>query len=642
MPNHLIHSHSPYLLQHANNPINWYPWGNEALQKASKENKPIFLSIGYSSCHWCHVMQKESFENDHIAKILNKHFISIKVDKEERPDIDKHFQAVYRLMNGKSGGWPTSIFLTPNLKPFYSATYIPPIAKYGMMPFDELLHLIAKKYAKDEQLLKAKGQEVLTFLNPQKTTIQATRLDNSIATRFISQAKQLFDTKHGGFGKPPKFPQVSTYQTLLALHKLHTDPAILPMITLSLDAMARGGFYDRIDGGFCRYSTDEAWLIPHFEKMGYDNALLCELYLDVYKETKSPHYLEIAQKSIDFFIANMSQNGLFFAASDADTEGVEGEYFVFTKNEIQNAWMEALIPKKDIDTLLDVLEVTKNGNFEGKNIITTQDSALAESLPFYTQAIDALAALRAKRVYPFIDKKIITAWNSMMIKTLFKASVSLPNYLESAKKSLHALLETLYLDGKLYHTTLYGNTPTIEAFLEDYAYLIDALIEAHQATLDKTYLDIAQDLANEAIRKFYKNKKWYFSQGDFQTKADIYDSSYPSSLSVMLEALLKLHSLQQQEYLHIVFDSLQMVSYDVMRQPISSPKLALVVMELLYGFYQLKTPLEASKQQKLSFRYPFVLAGTSLDEKWSLCNEQKCFLHTNNIDEIATFLDRTP
>lgn len=642
MPNNLIHSDSPYLLQHANNPVNWYPWGEEALQKAKLENKPIFLSIGYSSCHWCHVMEKESFEDKDIADILNQHFVSIKVDKEERPDIDKHFQEVYALMNRRGGGWPTSIFLTPELKPFYTATYLPPVPKYGMMSFRELLELISQKFAKEADLLCSKGEEILSFLNQNKTKIEATKLDKSITTRFITQAKQLFDNTNGGFGSAPKFPQVSTYQTLLALDSLNSDISILSMVTTSLDSMARGGLYDRVDGGFCRYSTDEAWVVPHFEKMGYDNALLCELYLDAYQTTKKPHYLAIAQKSIDFVIQKMSQDGLFFAASDADTKEIEGEYFVFTKHEIQNAWMEASIPKKDIDILYDALSVTQHGNFEGKNIISAKNSSTVELLAYYAKAIDALKDLRKTRQYPFVDKKIITSWNAMMIKALFKATKISPHYLAIAQKCLDSLLDTLYLEGQLYHATLISKKPKIEAFLEDYAYLAQALLEGYQATHKRSYLTLAVTLANEAIKRYYKNKKWYFSQGDFITDADIYDSSYPSSMAIILEVLISLHTLREQEYLHIVFDSLQRVSYDVMRQPISSPTLTRVIAQFLYGVFLLKGPQNALHPYPMldQIDYPFLLTQEIKEDKWILCDSTSCFVETKEIDEIIKYLQK--
>ena len=330
MANHLKNEHSPYLQQHADNPVDWYPWGEEAFAKAREENKAIFLSIGYSSCHWCHVMEQESFEDEATAKILNEHFIAIKVDREERPDIDKHFQEVYQLMNQRPGGWPTSIFLTQEQKPFYSATYIPDEPRYGMMSFSSLLEVIADKYKKEKDLLTEKADEILRFLNPKEDKIQATKLDLSIINRVSDQAKQLFDNKDGGFNKAPKFPQASTLDLLLDVYRITGDKETLNMVLLSLSSMAKGGLRDLVDGGFCRYSTDNEWLVPHFEKMTYDNALLSEVYLKAYHVSGNDFYKSVAFETIDFMIKNMSEDGLFYSATDADTEGEEGKYFVYT------------------------------------------------------------------------------------------------------------------------------------------------------------------------------------------------------------------------------------------------------------------------------------------------------------------------
>ncbi len=578
MANKLKNEPSLYLQQHASNPVNWYPWGEEALELAREHNLPIFLSIGYSSCHWCHVMEHESFENEEIAKVLNTNFISIKVDKEERTDIDKYFQEVYTLMNGRSGGWPTSIFLTPELKPFYSATYIPPVPKHGMMAFDELLATISKKYKAEPDLLNEKGDEILNALRP-KMKIEATKLDIDIINRFVSQAISLYDDKNGGFGKTPKFPQVSTHLTLLELYKITNDKKILDMVTFSLNAMARGGIYDRVDGGFCRYSTDERWLVPHFEKMTYDNALLSELYLKAYDVTKNEIYKDIATLTIDFMIDKMSHDGLFYAASDADNNGIEGEYFVYSFNEAIEAMVVSGLSEKEVFLVADELDISLLGNFEGKSIVNVKDTN--KKISNYDIAITALQDIRSKREYPQIDTKVITSWNSMMIKTLFVASDVDDKYLEIAKNSLSQLIAKIFIDNTLYHTAIGDGKPTVKAFLEDYAYFADMLLWAYDKTKNRNYLEFAGDICNEAILKFYKNRHWSYTNGIFASKAEIYDSSYPSSLAMVLSSLDRLTMLGLNDYSRIVADTLEVHSHSLMRQPISSPMLTSVTVRFL-------------------------------------------------------------
>ncbi|KIM04198.1 MAG: hypothetical protein KN64_08900 [Sulfurovum sp. AS07-7] len=637
MPNHLINETSPYLLAHAKNPVNWYPWGEDALRLARQENKPIFLSIGYSSCHWCHVMEKESFENEMIAKILNENFISIKIDREERPDIDKYFQEVYLLMNGRSGGWPTSIFLTPDLKPFYSATYIPSTPKYGMMGFDELLNVITKRYKQDESLLKEKGNEILEFLNPKKRKIEATRLELGIESKFTAQTKSIYDKNFGGFGDSPKFPQASTYMTLIDFYKFNNDDELFRLIKHSLNCMVRGGFYDLVDGGFCRYSTDKKWLVPHFEKMTYDNALLCELYLKAYLLTSDEKYKSIAFDTAKFMLDRMSDGELFYSASDADSKGKEGEYFVYDYDEALQAFKNAGI--NDPAMTAKQLSITKNGNFEGKSIINCKE----ENIPQYDIAINALKDLRLKREYPFIDKKIILAWNAMMINSLFLLSQIDESYTDKAKDSLAYLIKKLYKNNTLYHSTINDNEPKIEAFLEDYAYLTNTLIGAYNVTHKKSYLDFATILANEAIKKFYKNYEWEFANGDFATKAEIYDSSYPSSLAIMLDALLKLDILTNFDYEEIIFKSIERHSYSLMRQPISSPLMCSAASKYLRKYVILKSSkvnMENFKNEILKLNYPYLLTEINDDDNWSICGKGACFAHASSFNEIKIELDK--
>lgn len=637
MSNKLINEDSPYLLQHAQNPVDWYPWCDEAFNKAKKENKAIFLSIGYSSCHWCHVMERESFESDEIAKILNKHFVSIKVDREERPDIDRHYQEVYQLMNGRPGGWPTTIFLSHDLKPFYSATYIPPEPRYGMMAFDQLLDTIAKKYREDKDTLIEKGVEILSHLDPKLDKVEATKLDLSIIKRYEDQAKQLFDSNNGGFNKAPKFPQVSTLALLLDIYRLNGDKESMDMVVSTLDAISRGGLYDRIDGGFCRYSTDDKWLVPHFEKMTYDNALLSQLYLKAYLLTTDELYKNIAFETIDFMLSKMSEEHLFYSASDADTNGVEGDYFVYSYSEVMEKCNSSNIPKDGIEKLLAQFNISKEGNFEGKNIVCIDDPRAIDDIEYYEEALELLRELRRDKIYPDIDKKIQLSWNSMMIKSLFIASSIDDRYLQIAIDSLDKLMDTFYIDEELYHTTIIGKTPKIKAFLEDYAYLCDTLIEAYETTLNELYLIIAVKLANAAIEKYFAQGIWKFSRGEFETKADIYDSSYPSAMATMLSSLLSISSLVDSVYKKFVYRTLEIHSYNVMRQPISSPQMSHAVIRYLKDDIIIKA--EESKllphiKERYTLSYPFSYIKIDKNDGFMLCTSSSCFNHVADWKDI--------
>ncbi len=634
--NRLIKEDSPYLQLHAHNPIDWYPWGEDAFARAKRENKPIFLSIGYSSCHWCHVMERESFENMEIAKILNNNFISIKVDKEERPDIDKHYQEVFYMMNGKAGGWPTSIFMSSELEPFYSTTYIPIESIGGIMDIKTLLHLIIKRYQEDKELLHSKGKELLEFMAKKKTTIQATKLNLSIIDTTISHAHKLADTTNGGFGFAPKFPHASTLELLLDVYLLNKDESILKIVTKSLDEMSKGGLYDRVDGGFCRYSVDNIWLVPHFEKMSYDNALLSYIYTKAYLITKNPKYKEVAIASIEFMLSYMSEDGLFYSASDADSDGVEGAYFVYSYDEVEQILRKSEYSKGKIDEIMFSFNITKKGNFEGKNIIRV-DKPIKE----YKEVIELLKNIRKERKYPFIDKKIITSINAMMIKSLFFASHLDTKYKELAIDSLEKLVKKVYIDKKLYHTTLIHKNPKIDGFLEDSAYLAEAMLEAYRFTLDEGYLIGASSVANSAIEKFYDNGKWYFSKGQFSTYADSFDSSYPSSLSTMLCVLLSLSSLVEFGYKKIVYRTLEVESYEVARQPLSRPKLTSAVIRYFKDDIIVKSTknnlLSHIYDEKLS-SYPYTLLRNTLDEKFLICNSNSCFGEERSFEEIKNFI----
>jgi len=483
MSNRLSFEDSPYLQQHKDNPLDWYPWCDEAFEKARTEHKGIFISIGYSSCHWCHVMEHEVFENTEIAAFVNQHFVCIKVDREERPDIDKHYQELHNLLNRRSGGWPLSVFCTPENKPFYAATYIPPYSRDRMMGFSELTAIIAEKIAQNDEKLFQNADEITGYLRPKNESVQAAVLNDKIITQFTLQAQHNYDETNGGFSKSPKFPHVSTLQTLMCIERLNSDEKVKNILFHTLDSMALGGMYDLIDGGFCRYSTDEAWLVPHFEKMTYDNALLCELYAKAALHYKNDHYLLIARESADFMMNFMMEDDLFYSASDADSDGEEGKYFVYSYEEITQALEKCGVT--DVAHAAMQIGASAEGNFEGHCIIRL----LGNERPEWFETLKTqLRTLRQTRTYPFIDRKVITAWNAMMIKALFVLGKADPLYKDQAIRSLDKLKSAMFLDERLKHSALIHKVPKIDAFLEDYAYLCSALIEAYQSTLDESYL----------------------------------------------------------------------------------------------------------------------------------------------------------
>ena len=636
MSNRLALEDSPYLQQHKDNPFDWYGWCDEAFETAKREHKAIFISIGYSSCHWCHVMEHDVFENIEIAEFVNKYFICIKVDREERPDIDKHFQELHVLLNRRSGGWPLSIFCTPENKPFYAATYIPPQNRDQMMGFSELTAIIAQKVTANDEKLFQNADEITGFMKPKETPTQATHLDKKIMLQFDKQAEHNFDQINGGFSKAPKFPHTSTLKTLISQERLETDTSRQTIITHTLNAMARGGMNDLIDGGFCRYSTEESWLIPHFEKMTYDNALLCELYTDASVHFNNPLYLRCAIETADFMMKRMMEDNLFYSASDADTQGEEGKYFVYSYDEVLQALKNSDV--QHIDEALSLLLVSPEGNFEGHCIVTLSS---LERPQWFEDFVKECQKIRSSRIYPFIDRKINTAWNAMMIKALFVLGKNDSRYQTHAIASLSALLSTMIIDSKLYHTTLIHKTPKIEAFLEDYAYLATTLIEAYQCTFEEQYLIQAQQLTNKALELFYQEGAWYFSRGAFPTICELDDGSYPSAVAMIVDALLSLGTLIDGKYRHFAFKSLEYVSIKLMKSPIYYPKLTEQTIRYLKGDRIVKAPKSLLKQLK-SLVYPFVLLKNDESiEEFLICGENSCFASTKDSSKLDGLIEST-
>ncbi len=633
MANRLQNAQSPYLQQHKDNPVDWYEWSEEAFKKAKDENRLIFLSIGYSSCHWCHVMEKEVFENKEAAKFLNEHFISIKVDKEERPDIDKYYQEVYQLLNQRPGGWPLSIFMTPDKKPFFAATYIPLEPRYGMPGFLQLIKNMVEVFQKNPKEIVQQAEEILRFLKPQIPQ-KAVRLEENIAEKFVAACKKFFDPIHGGFGSKPKFPHASTINTLLDIYRLTDNQEALKMTETSLKNMAKGGLRDLIDGGFCRYSTDAKWLVPHFEKMTYDNALLMESYLKAYHTIKDEFYKTVAFEIAEFMMEYMRAKGLFFSASDADSEGEEGKYFVYEQREIVEKLKQDGFNDEEIKKVLQKLNISASGNFEGKNIPRLEDFDICETTQ---RALKSLKEIRKERCYPFIDKKIITSWNAMMIKSLYMVARIEPRYFEVAEESMQALLEVMIVDDNLYHSALLGHEPKIKAFLEDYAYLATALLEGYKTTQNEEYLARANLLINDALVEFYDMGRWYFSKGEIFTEAEHTDTSYPSSAAVMVEAMLTLGSLLDEKYIKFSFDTLEFYSEKIYKYLPWSAKFAEDILRFVFGDRIIKAKpenLTACVGKIDRCKYPFILLKGEEHVEFLLCDRQSCFKNRNSCDEI--------
>ncbi len=630
--NALIKEDSPYLQQHAHNPVNWFAWGDEAFKKAKDENKLIFLSIGYSTCHWCHVMEGESFENEEVAKILNKYYVSIKVDREEMPHIDKYYQDVHNLLNKRGGGWPLSIIMTPDAKAFFAATYIPNEPKYGRSGIKELLLKIEGVFKSDTKRVVQSSLEIERILKDHKnqSNKQQVPLDSRVIKEFISDVSDSYDKNYKGIGHAPKFPHASTIETLLDIYRVDKNKEALNMATDMLRAMANGGINDQIEGGFYRYSVDEAWMIPHFEKMLYTNAELLSSYAKAYKITKDEFYKNQVDNIVNFVDARFEKDGLIYSASDADSkvgdEKEEGAYFVFeyakTKEFLESNGF------KNSKEILEYFNITKQGNFE-KN--QTNPYLNGKKAPDDLQKIKrVLQELREQKEYPFTDYKILTSWNALYIDALFEA-----NYGEKAQNHLDTLLDKLYIDGILYHQRLIDKKPKVDALFEDYSFLVSALLKAHDFSLDKQYLKVANTLSKEAIKKFYVDGNWYMSDDEFQSEAGSYDSSYKSAFSNMLDNLLKLAILNEDLDLQdIVKQSLQNNSMTLTSSPSNSAWLTRVYLAFERGYVSLKATKDKliSKDVK---SYPFVVKKATDDDRYQACSLIACFASENSFEAIV-------
>ncbi|MEC9309151.1 MAG: thioredoxin domain-containing protein [Chloroflexota bacterium] len=553
MANHLINETSPYLLQHSQNPVEWYPWGPEALGRSKKEDKPILLSIGYSACHWCHVMERESFENVHIASIMNSNFINIKVDREERPDLDAVYMEAVQMLTG-SGGWPMTVFLTPEAKPFYGGTYFPPSDQMGMPGFPRLLESVSEAYKTN----RSEIERVTTQLTEQmgkngSMTPGVTPLTVNIMHQAYSSLATSFDYQNGGFGNAPKFPQPMTPEFLLRYYNQGFNPRALEMVEFTLEKMAYGGMYDQIGGGFHRYSTDAYWLVPHFEKMLYDNALIARLYLHAYQITGKNLYERITQETIDYVLREMTDaNGGFYSAQDADSEGVEGKFFVWSLREIINS-----LGSTDGDIFCKFYGVTDNGNFEGNNILNISKSLesfcrenqleLDNLQVILDHGKTTLLEIRNKRIHPLLDDKILSSWNGLMLKTLAEAGATLKrqDYITAAKHNAMFIINNMHSASRLLRSYRAGQAKLL-GYLEDYSFVADGLISLYEATFENQWMEEAIELVDDMIILFWNSELggFYDTGHDHESLVvrprDIFDNAQPCGGSVAADVLLRL------------------------------------------------------------------------------------------------------
>ena len=559
MSNRLIHSNSPYLIQHAHNPVDWFPWCEEAIIEAQHQDKPIFLSIGYAACHWCHVMAHESFEDPKVAEIMNRFFINIKVDREERPDLDSIYMQAVVAMTGQ-GGWPMSVFLTPEMKPFFGGTYFPPQRRYNLPSFQEVLLTVARLWKEDRQNLEKSADRVTkALLQSQNRGNLVHAVDRKILDKAVLQLAQAYDWNYGGWGKPPKFPQPMVIEFLLQRASCG-DRLAFDLAVHALDAMARGGMYDLVGGGFSRYSTDERWLIPHFEKMLYDNAQLARVYLYAYLLTKRVDFRKVCEETLDFILSEMSlydpdEPGKvlgFFSSLDADSEGVEGKFYRWSLEEIY----EVVTNRQDAEIWIAAHGVTSRGNFEGQNIfqrmMSDDDLTVQFQLPAgdirasLARARQALYAARQNRIRPGLDDKILVSWNGLAIEAFAEAGryLNRQDYVRVAKTVVEFILANFRVNGELKHSWREGSAQ-VDGFLEDYASLINGLIALYQAAPAPVWYKEAKTLLLGMKERFADPAGGFFDTPSslpgllFRPK-DLQDNATPSGNALAVIALLKM------------------------------------------------------------------------------------------------------
>ena len=571
MPNHLIHETSPYLLQHAENPVDWYPWGEEAFEKARRENKPVLLSIGYSACHWCHVMAHESFEDEQIAQLMNENFVNIKVDREERPDLDQIYMSAVQMMT-HHGGWPMTVFLTPDAVPFYGGTYFPPQDRYNMPGFPKVLIGVAEAYRDRQDDIRETGTSLVNELKRLSATGGS---DYPIELELLDAAYagivRTYDSINGGFGGAPKFPPAMTLEFLLRTHARTGNRDALEMVSHTCRKMANGGIYDQLGGGFHRYSTDARWLVPHFEKMLYDNALLSRLYLHYFQVSEEAFARETVEGILDYVLREMTHaEGGFYSTQDADSEGHEGKFFVWTMDEIRSA-----LGEDDARIFSAYYNITDTGNFEGKNIPNVTRTAEPEWRASLEESKRKLFGLREQRIKPDRDEKVLTAWNGLMLASFAEAGVVLnrPDYTNAARRNAEFVLSNLRRDGSLLRTWKDG-IAKFNAYLEDYAFLIEGLVTLFETTGESRWLNEALALTDRMIREFWDEDAggFFFTGKSHESlivrSKDYFDNATPSGNSVAALVLARLATLTNKEsYRNLAIAVLREVGDQIRRYP---------------------------------------------------------------------------
>jgi len=672
--NHLSSETSPYLLQHKNNPVDWYGWNDEALKKAKDENKPIFLSIGYSACHWCHVMAHESFENNDVAEFMNENFVNIKVDREERPDIDDIYQKVCQIATGQ-GGWPLSIFLTPDQKPFYAGTYFPVLDSYGRPGFGSICRQLSQAWTEKPKDIEKSAEKFLVTLQKAEAITVPSKLERVLLDEAALNLFQLGDSTYGGFGSAPKFPNAANVSFLFNYAKLSGHSKFTEFGLKTLKKMAKGGIFDQIGGGFHRYSTDAKWLVPHFEKMLYDNALIPVNFAEAYQITNDPFYLEVLEKTLDFVLRDMtSPEGGFYSAYDADSEGVEGKFYVWTKKEIKE------ILGDDADIFCLFYDVTDGGNWEGNTILCNNLGLSNVAFNFGTteekvqeilkKSSEKLLKVRSNRISPGLDDKVLVSWNSLMI-TAFAKGYRVTNdvkYLDAAKNCISFIEKNLFSDDNLLRTYKNG-TAKIDGYLEDYSYFVNALLDVFEIEPDVKYLKLASKLGHHLVDHFWDSENNnFFMTSDNHEKLIIrpksnYDLSLPSGNSVSAFVLLRLyHILHEQKFLDITTKILESqaqmaaenpfgfgyllntlviylekpVEITIINQENSEICQSLISKYLPNSFRV--TINDSAQLEKLS-EYPF-FAGKTFESKTSVfvCKDFSCSLPLRSLEEIDSSL----
>jgi len=597
--NKLGHESSPYLLQHAKNPVHWHAWNEEALGRAKKENKPIFLSVGYSSCHWCHVMAHESFEDEEIAKIMNENFVNIKVDREERPDLDDIYQKACQMTTGQ-GGWPLSVFLTPDQRPFYVGTYFPALDSYGRPGFGSLCRQLAQSWKEKPKDIEKAADSFMQNLGNLQQHQAPSKIDKSILDEAAINLLQIADATYGGFGQAPKFPNASNLSFMFRYSKLSGISKFQKFALLTLKKMAKGGIFDQIGGGFHRYSTDARWLVPHFEKMLYDNALLPIVYSEAYQITKDPFFENVVKKTLDYVIREMtSSDGTFFSAQDADTNGEEGQTFVWKKQEIEK------ILGQDSEIFCIYYDVTDGGNFEGNTILANNINASSLGFKFgksepeienlISKCSEKLLEIRNKREQPGKDDKIITSWNGLMVSAFLSGYRITDNskYLDAAKQSID-FFESNFEKNHILHRTFKNAEPKLNGYLDDYAYMANASVDMFENTSQPKYLSFATNLANYLITHFWDDSTngFFFTSDDHEKlimrPKNNYDLSMPSGNSVAAYVLLKLyHITQNKQFLEIAKKIIESQAISAAENPFAFGYL----LNALYLYYQKPTEI---------------------------------------------------